>query len=166
MIKKTLLLIICVILVFGTRIYAQTQSGELRGKITNADDGEPLPFANIVLMIGGSQRGGASSDIEGNYVIKPITPGTYDIHVSYIGYKDLIIKDFEVGGNNITFQNIKLAPTLLTVKEVVIQTYEKPLVAQDEGSGGRMTKEEIKMVLYRINIFIEIINCFEDFFFS
>jgi hypothetical protein len=30
------------------------------------------------------------------------------------------------------------------VKEVVIQTYEKPLVEKDEGSGGRLSKEEIK----------------------
>jgi hypothetical protein len=144
MIKKTLVLFVSVILVFGFQTYAQTSSGELRGKITNAETGEPLPFANIVIKVGASQKGGASSDIDGNYIIKPVTPGTYDIYASYIGFKDLIIKGFEVGGNNITFQNLKLDPSVLTVKEVVIQTYEKPLVVQDEGGGGRMTKEEIK----------------------
>lgn len=144
MIKKTLVLIIAVILLFGTRTYTQTQSGELRGKITNGDDGEALPFANVVLMLGGTQKGGASSDIEGNYVIKPITPGTYDVRVSYVGFKDLIIKDFEVGGNNISFQNIKLTPSIVTTDVVEIRAYEKPLVKQDEGSGNRMSKEEIK----------------------
>jgi len=144
MIKKTLLLIIGVVLLFGFHTYAQTQAGELRGKITDAEKGEPLPFANIIILIGGTQKGGASSDMEGNYVIKPISPGTYDIRASFIGYKDLIIKGYEVGGNKVSFQNIKLTPTLLTVKEVVVQTYEKPMVDQDAGSGGRLSNKEIK----------------------
>jgi hypothetical protein len=144
MIKKTLVLIIGVILVFGTQSYAQTQSGELRGKITDGEKGDPLPFVNVVLMVGGTQKGGASSDMDGNYIIKPINPGTYDIHVSSVGYNNLIIKDFEIGGNKISFQNIKLTPSILNMTETVIQGYAKPLVEQDEGSGGRLSKEEIK----------------------
>jgi hypothetical protein len=144
MIKKTIVLIIGVVLLFGIKTYAQTQAGELRGRITDAEKGEPLPFANIIIKIGGTQKGGTSSDIDGNYIIKPISPGTYDIYASYVGYKDLIIKDYEVGGNKISFQDIKLTPSVLTTKEVIIETSIKKLVDQDEGSGGRLSKEEIK----------------------
>lgn len=119
-------------------------NGELRGKVMNAEDSDPLPFANVVLLQNGVQKGGASSDLNGDYIIKPINPGTYDIKVSYIGFKEILIKDFEIGDNNITFQNAKLQPSNIAFKEVTIQTYEKPLVQQDEGASYRTSFDRPK----------------------
>ena len=43
------------------------------------DTKEPIAFANVVLEVGGTMSGGATSDFDGNYVIKPVQPGTYDL---------------------------------------------------------------------------------------
>jgi hypothetical protein len=51
----------------------------------------------------GVQAGGATSDFEGNYVIKPITPGKYDIRCSYVGYKTLLTKGLIIGAGKIEF---------------------------------------------------------------
>jgi hypothetical protein len=98
--------------------------GELRGKVIDASTLEPLPFADVVVFQNGSRKGGASTDLNGNYIIKPISPGTYDIIVNYVGYKDFQIKDFEIYDNRISFQNINMI--------------------QGQSSNGVLSKEEIK----------------------
>ena len=57
----------------------------LGGIVRDAVTGESLLGANVVLMGTGK---GASSDNEGKYSILNINPGTYNIKVSYIGYRE------------------------------------------------------------------------------
>ncbi len=68
-------------------LYAQTGTGSLKGKITDKKSGEPLPFVNIVVESSGTQVTGGATDFDGDYFIKPIDPGTYDVVVSYVGYQ-------------------------------------------------------------------------------
>ena len=74
---RNLLLTIGIVLATSLVVFPQT-FGSLQGKVIDNDTKEELPFVNIVLEIDGSQLGGASSDINGKYVIKPIPPGKYD----------------------------------------------------------------------------------------
>ncbi|NNM15046.1 MAG: hypothetical protein HKO56_00210, partial [Bacteroidia bacterium] len=75
MLRKIYLTIVCSFLVFGSAVFAQ--SGTIKGKITDATSGEPVPFANVVAEKNGTQAGGAQTDFDGNYTIKPLTPGEY-----------------------------------------------------------------------------------------
>ncbi|MBK7630476.1 MAG: carboxypeptidase-like regulatory domain-containing protein [Ignavibacteriales bacterium] len=74
-----------------TNIIAQT--GTLKGKVVDKEYGEPLIGANV-LVIGTNL--GAASDIDGNYEIKNISPGTYLLRVSYIGYKTIEIDNVKI----------------------------------------------------------------------
>ena len=76
--KKYFLLI----LLIPFLIYAGT-TGKLSGTIKDALTGEPLVGANIIIV--GTDLGGAT-DINGNYVILNISPGSYSVKISYIGY--------------------------------------------------------------------------------
>ena len=53
--------------------------GAIRGKVIDRETQEPIPFVNIIVEIGGYFVGGGASDFDGNFIIKPITPGKYDI---------------------------------------------------------------------------------------
>lgn len=68
----------------------------ITGFVNDAITGEPLIGANIVLL--GTSMG-ASSDMNGKYIIPNVVPGTYTIRVSYIGYgeikSEIIIKEGE-----------------------------------------------------------------------
>ena len=55
------------------------QSGSLEGKITDKNTGETVPFANVVAERNGNQVAGVTTDFDGNYTIKPLDPGTYDL---------------------------------------------------------------------------------------
>ena len=142
MIKKITLTLIAIAFVsFG---FSQPGTGTLKGKIIDKSTGEELPFVNLVLLQNGTQKAGASSDINGKFTISSLQPGTYTLKVSYVGYKKFQVNDLLIKSNNITFQDIPLESGDVTLEEFTVIDYEVPLIDKDGGSsGGTMTKDEI-----------------------
>src|SRR5215813_13377722 len=87
-----------------TKLLAQT--GELQGRAYDQSTKEGIPFANVVLEQNGAQKGYGQTDDNGNYSIKPIVPGTYDVKVGYLGYQPVIIKAVQIVSDRISFQNL------------------------------------------------------------
>ena len=58
---------------------AQVGQGTLKGRVTDFDSKDALPFASVVLFLNGNQVAGTNTDFDGEYTIKPIQPGTYDV---------------------------------------------------------------------------------------
>ena len=124
-------------------LYAQVGSGELKGKITDAETGEALPFVNIVVEVVDRQIG-ATTDFDGNYTIKPIPPGSYNVLVSYVGYNSRKITDVNIQNEKITFLNIKMDAGI-KLDEFEVVEYERPLIDRDGGAtGGTVGREEIQ----------------------
>ena len=74
-------------------VSAQVGTGKLAGKITDAETGEPLIGANVVIK---NTTLGAAADLEGNYFILNITPGTYEVLFSYVGYSSKTLTEVRV----------------------------------------------------------------------
>ena len=47
-------------------------------------------FASVVLFLNGNQVAGTNTDFDGEYTIKPIQPGTYDVLFSFVGYQSKV----------------------------------------------------------------------------
>jgi outer membrane receptor protein involved in Fe transport len=140
---RKLLLILGMILTANLLVFSQ--SGTLKGKIIDKDSGEPIPFANVVIELGGSQQGGATSDFDGNYTIKPIAPGQYNVRASYVGYQPVQINDVIISADKITFLDLEMTSKVQNLEEVVITDYKVPLISKDQtSSGGTVTSEEIE----------------------
>lgn len=100
----------------STQLFAQAGVGKLSGKIIDAATKEPLIGANVVIL---ETQTGAATDIEGNYFILNITPGTYAVKVSYVGYAPKTIENVRVVAG-ITYElNIELS-TDFTLDEIVV----------------------------------------------
>ncbi|MGC8595554.1 MAG: TonB-dependent receptor [Candidatus Kryptoniota bacterium] len=56
----------------------------VRGHVKDLSTGEPLPGANVLIV--GTVLG-ASTDLNGKFVIMNVPPGTYSVKASYVGYK-------------------------------------------------------------------------------
>jgi outer membrane receptor protein involved in Fe transport len=132
-------------LVLVANLLAYSQSGTLKGKIIDKETGEPVPFANVVLEVGGTLVGGATSDFDGNYIIKPIPPGTYDLKATYVGYKTVLVKGIIIKSDQIQFLDVEMESSAQQLEEIVVSEYAIPLIDKDKTTtGGSVTAEEIK----------------------
>src|SRR6185436_19102696 len=61
--------------------YSQTQDAFLKGKVTNGKSGEAVGFAGVQLFQNDIRVAARSADENGNYVLGPVQPGTYDLKV-------------------------------------------------------------------------------------
>ncbi|MCF8347651.1 MAG: carboxypeptidase-like regulatory domain-containing protein [Bacteroidales bacterium] len=139
---RNLLLTLGLILSSSVLIFAQ--QGALQGKVIDKDTKEPIPFANIILENKGSQVGGATSDFDGNYQIKPIPPGKYDLKATFVGYQTQLVQGITIGGDKIRFYDIEMSSTSELLETVEIVDYKVPLIDKDQtASGAIITAEEI-----------------------
>lgn len=127
-------------LLFGSVLMAQTA---LQGKVTDGKK-EGLISANIKLLKGGALKAGVATDFDGNYSIS-LDPGTYDLEVTYTGYKTVLMKNVRIQAGITTFQDITMDEEGITLGDVVIKEYKAPLFQKDNTSGGKtVSSEEIK----------------------
>ena len=129
---KRIYLLMGLILPFA--LSAQT-SGEIKGKVFDYSSGEPLIGANVYVEYG-DQLIGAATDAEGRYTLKPLNPGVYNVHVSFMGYKEFTFAEVRVRSDNITvLKPINLAMDIAMFKSIPeIIVYKIPLIDPEETS--------------------------------
>lgn len=118
---------------------AQAQNvGRISGTIVDADTGEPLPGANVI--IGGTTRGGAA-DVDGSYFILNVPPGRYQVRASMVGYESTLVVDVIVNANRTTTVDFELRAEAIGVEEVVV-TATRPDVERDKTSTSYIVRAE------------------------
>ncbi len=137
MFKK--LLVFLLVLAFVPVVFAGT-TGKIAGIITDKQTGEPLPGVNV--LIEGTTLG-ASTDIDGYYVIVNVGVGTHELKVSYIGYKDILIYNVRVVADATTRYDFEMEQTLLEVSEVIEVIAERQLIARDNTTSGALYSAEV-----------------------
>lgn len=122
----------------------QKGSGTLKGVIQDAESGEPLPFAKVILKKNGSILGGSNTDFDGKFTIKPIPSGTYDVEFKSVGFQNQLIKSVHISDNKITFLDESLNSEVQMLEEVTVVTYAVPLIDKDGGaSSSTITRNDI-----------------------
>ena len=108
--------LITLLMLGATSLFAQQESGQIHGIITDAASGEVLIGANIILK--GTSLG-AASDVYGAYRIVGISPGSYTLVVRFIGYKGKEMP-FEVTPGANAVQNFALSVEAVEGQEVIV----------------------------------------------
>ena len=90
--------------------------GIVRGVVSDAASGEPLPFA-AVQITGTSQ--GTVADFDGSYSFE-LEPGLYDFTVSFTSYKSMRFSDVRVAAGQETHLDARLESSMTDLKEVKI----------------------------------------------
>lgn len=97
-------------------LFVSAKSGILRGKITDAQTGEELIGATVI--IAGTYLG-TSADLDGEYTIDGLHPGRYHVVCQYVSYQknhfDIVISDGKV-----TVKDIQLLPVSMGLQQVEI----------------------------------------------
>lgn len=124
--------ILTLLMVF-VAVLLKAQSGEISGKLVD-ENGEGLYPATVIIVdaTGKNTSTGTTTDFDGNYSIKPLKPGSYDVKYSYIGYAAQIQKGVLVRSDQTTQLEIKLNPASNLTIEVEVVAYKVPLIERGQ----------------------------------
>ncbi|MEM1056027.1 MAG: TonB-dependent receptor [Bacteroidota bacterium] len=90
------------------RVEREPAKGSLAGRVVDAETGEPLPYAHVVLR---DARAGAATDLSGAFLVAGVVPGPQTVTASYVGYTP-------------TTQTVRIAPGGRAVREIALQREE------------------------------------------
>ena len=90
-------------------------SGNVKGIVKDADTGDPLIGANVILE---GTTIGASTDMDGFFIIQNVPEGNYVLKVIYVGY-DEFTQPIAVGAEEVSLK-IELKPTFYMGKEITV----------------------------------------------
>lgn len=75
---------------------AQTPVQTVRGTVTDATTRTPVPYGTITIL-GTEPPLGGVADANGNFVIRNVPVGRYDIRASFLGYETAVLREVLVG---------------------------------------------------------------------
>lgn len=117
---------------------AAAQAGRISGKVVDKQTGEPLIGANVIVV--GSSFG-AATNVNGEYIINNVYPGTYSVKASFIGYQDVTIHNVVVNAGLTTRLNFELSSKEIATQEIVIVS-ERPLIEKTSTNAIRIVDIE------------------------
>jgi len=109
-------LLILIVLVFSDSF---AQFGTLKGFITSG--GKSVPFANVFIE---KIKSGINADENGNYMIREITAGKYEVSVSFIGYEKTT-QSLNIISGKTTTANFELIENASSFNAVVVTGTQK-----------------------------------------
>lgn len=113
-----ILLSISITLLSISGIFAQQNSGVIKGRVYNAKTNEGVPFATV--QVWGTTIG-AVTDFDGNFIFTGIKPGFAELRVSSLGFKPFISSAVMVTNSNQVNLEIPLEEADISIGEVVIK---------------------------------------------
>ena len=115
-------------LLLFAQLTAAGPTGKISGRVTDSKSGDGIPGVNIVVV---GTNMGAASNLDGEYTILNIPPGTYELRATAIGYGPVNVKNVTVSIDLTTSIAMKMGETVVELKDEVIITATKPLVQKD-----------------------------------
>jgi outer membrane receptor protein involved in Fe transport len=118
---KKLLIFLTILLLLPA--LSMAASGKLSGVVTDKSTGDPLIGVNVV--IDGTTLG-ASTDMDGYYVILNVAPGNYSVNFNYIGYTPLSYENVRVVGDITKRLDVVMEETTIELGEQIVVTADRP----------------------------------------
>jgi len=129
-----------------------TPTGILKGKITDKESGEPLPFVRVEITKPSTGTPiGTISDIDGNYEIKYLSPGKVDVKYTFLGFEELVMHDVVIKTDEITFMNAKLKSASVQLDELVIMHDVEEEISLESIMHYDMAASEIRSISSKEN---------------
>jgi outer membrane receptor protein involved in Fe transport len=116
-----------IFLIVATTVTLAGTTGKIAGKVVDTNTREPLIGVNLIIV---GTTLGAASDLDGNYFILNIPPGTYQLKALAIGYTDFIVNNVKVSIDLTTRLNFELETEAIELGAVVVSA-ARPIVQMD-----------------------------------
>ncbi|NWF90740.1 MAG: carboxypeptidase-like regulatory domain-containing protein, partial [Ignavibacteriaceae bacterium] len=130
MIKKHQQLISILIFIFVSIAITESSAGitgKLSGTVKDAQTGEPLIGVNV--LVDGTTFG-AATDINGFYTINNLSPGTYKVNFSAIGYQKKQFVNVKISVDFTTKVDVELSAESIELETIVVEA-QAPIIRKD-----------------------------------
>ncbi|MBK8841564.1 MAG: carboxypeptidase regulatory-like domain-containing protein [Saprospiraceae bacterium] len=117
----------------------------LSGKILDKESGEVVIGATVRLLKDNVETDGTITDAYGIFFFSNVTPGIYNVNITYTGYASSTLSGVQVNnGKANKMSNIQISGESTLLDEAVIYAYKNPLIEQDNTTQGTtITSEQI-----------------------
>ena len=113
--KKYILIVALISSFFAS---AQQSGSTIKGRVYNAKNNEPVEFATVVIQ---NTVNGINSDLNGNFLLKDVEPGFYQLKVSAVGFKTYVSETFRITMAAGATINIPMEEEDIRLEEVVVR---------------------------------------------
>jgi hypothetical protein len=129
------------LIVSFTNAFAQT--GRISGKITDSKTGEPLPFANVIIL--GEGNMGAMTLNDGYFHITGVPVGTYTVKAMMMGYSAQQKAGVVVNAGAEVEVNFRLEETIVSrTQEIVVEAEIPQINVTSSDVRQRVTGDQLK----------------------
>ena len=126
---KALVQMIIYIMIVCTVSTAQTY--EIRGRVHTSNPDEGIPFASIVVYRDTANLFGTTTDIDGNFSIKPDQGGLYNVKATCVGFQPIMMKNILIAVDSVAVVDIVMAIGT-QLNQIVIREYKVPLIEKEQ----------------------------------
>jgi hypothetical protein len=136
--KYLSILVVIIMIQFS---FASMQKGRIGGNIIDHKTQQAIVGANVVIE---GTLMGAASDVDGNFIILNLAPGSYNLSIHYLGYRTIMKSNVIVNPKSTTVLNIKMETDIMESEsiEVTASYFQKPVDAV--ASSRSVDMEEIR----------------------
>ena len=135
-------MVCAVLLAAPVALHAQT-TGKIAGRVTEADSGEPLPGANIV--VAGTNMG-ATADVNGEYFILRVSPGMYEVRASLVGYQGVSKTEVEVLLDRTATVDFQLKESTVELEAIVVTADLDPVQMDVSYAQQAITQDQLESI--------------------
>jgi TonB-dependent receptor len=103
-------------------VQAQSARGKLTGRVLAKDSGEPMGFADVMLLplAPAGKRSGGMTNADGSYLLEA-EPGAYTLQVRALSYRTKLITGITVVGGKTIEMSIQVEPEAIEQQEVQVE---------------------------------------------
>jgi hypothetical protein len=113
-------------------------TGKIAGVVVNAQTGEPLPGANVIIE---GTAMGAAANPDGYFFIIRVSPGVYNVQARMMGYESVTQTGVEVTADHTTRLKFALRPTVVPGEGVTVRA-EAEVIKMDLSSSAISAKSD------------------------
>jgi hypothetical protein len=116
----------------------------IRGIVRDKSSGVPLEYATVAVL-GAQPLLGTTTDSLGQFVIRNVPVGRYDVRVGFVGYEPLLVREILLSAAKETYLEVEMMESVNALDEVEVTpdiNKSKPLNAMALGSARMFSVEE------------------------
>jgi outer membrane receptor protein involved in Fe transport len=102
-------------------------TGKIAGRVVDRDSDEPLPGVSV--LIEGTATG-AATNIQGEFFIINVPPGTYNLRATLVGYGPVEVKNVKVSVDLTSSVDFELSTETIDMGTITVEA-ERPLIEKD-----------------------------------